>query len=104
MPPHRCATLAILLLQEIGQATVKNNNLHKKQLNGGAHPIPTHEENTLTAFKLGTATVFALAICSVQALAQAHFQNNLMPQPAEISFGSDALALNSTFAVEVPGA
>src|ERR1700721_1925714 len=26
-----------------------------------------------------------------------------MPQPAEISFGSDALALNSTFAVEVPG-
>ncbi len=57
----------------------------------------------MTAFKLGTATVFAVAICSVQALAQVHFQNNLMPQPAEISFGSDALALNSTFAVEVPG-
>ena len=68
-----------------------------------AQPIPHHEESTLTALKLGTATAIAAAICSVHAMAQVHFQNNLMPQPAEISFGSDALALNSTFAVEVPG-
>jgi hexosaminidase len=57
----------------------------------------------LTALKLGTTTAFVVAICSVQTMAQVHFQNNLMPQPAQISFGSDALALNSTFAVEIPG-
>jgi hexosaminidase len=68
-----------------------------------AQPIPPDEEIPLTAFKLGTATAFAAAICSVQAMAQVQFQNNLMPQPAEVSFSSDALALNSTFAVEVPG-
>lgn len=31
------------------------------------------------------------------------FQNRLMPQPAQISVGSGGLALDSTFAVEVPG-
>jgi hexosaminidase len=44
-----------------------------------------------------------MAICTVYATAQIKFQNNLMPQPAEMSAGSGALALNSTFTVETPG-
>lgn len=35
-------------------------------------------------------------------MAQVQFQNNLMPQPAELTAGTEGLALNSTFAVEIP--
>lgn len=45
--------------------------------------------------------VLAVTTCSAQARVQ--FQNNLMPQPTEMSLGSGALALDSTFAVAVPG-
>jgi hexosaminidase len=47
--------------------------------------------------------VLVLATCGVQVRAQMQFQNNLMPQPSEMSVDSGALALNSTFAVEIPG-
>jgi len=57
----------------------------------------------LTALRLCAATALAVAICGIPATAQIHFQNNLMPQPAEMSVGSGGLALDSTFAVEVTG-
>jgi hexosaminidase len=44
----------------------------------------------------------AIAISSATAIAQTEFVNRLMPQPSELSPGSGALALNSTFAVETP--
>jgi hexosaminidase len=47
--------------------------------------------------------VLVLATCGVQVRAQMQFQNNLMPQPSEMSVDTGALALNSTFAVEIPG-
>jgi hexosaminidase len=63
-----------------------------------------HDEvTTLTAFKLGAAAALAMSVCGIRATAQVQFQNHLMPQPAEMSIGSGGLALNSTFAVEVPG-
>jgi hexosaminidase len=42
-------------------------------------------------------------IYSIPAVALQQFQNNLMPQPAQITVDSGRLALDSTFAVEVPG-
>ncbi len=57
----------------------------------------------LTALRLCAAAALALAICGIPATAQMQFQNHLMPQPAEMSVASGALALNSTFAVEVSG-
>jgi hexosaminidase len=53
--------------------------------------------------RLGTTAALAVAICSWPASAQPQFQNHLMPQPAHMSVDSGGLALNSTFAVEVPG-
>jgi hexosaminidase len=44
------------------------------------------------------------ALCSVTMLAQAPFQNRLIPQPTEMTIGTGSLPLDSTFAVEVPGA
>ena len=58
---------------------------------------------TLTALRLGITAVLAIATCSAQVRAQIQLQNNLMPQPSEISMGSGALALDSTFAVDVSG-
>jgi hexosaminidase len=55
------------------------------------------------ALRLGMTAVLVLATCGVQVRAQMQFQNNLMPQPSEMSVDSGALALNSTFAVEIPG-
>ena len=61
----------------------------------------SHDEvSTLTTFRLATVATLAMAIGNVSA--QAQFRNNLMPQPAEMSVGSGALTLNSTFAVETP--
>ena len=63
-----------------------------------------HEEvTTLKSLRLGAAAALAIATCSISVTAQIQFQNQLMPQPAEMSIGSGALALDSTFAVEVPG-
>ncbi len=56
----------------------------------------------MTALRFGVAAVLAVATCSLSATAQVQFHNQLMPQPAEMSIGSGALELNSTFAVEVP--
>jgi hexosaminidase len=53
--------------------------------------------------RLGKAVALAAAIYGAQATAQIQFQNNLMPQPVEMSIGSDGLVLDSTFAVEVKG-
>ena len=58
----------------------------------------------MTALKLGITAVLAAFSYSAQTKAQVQFQNNLMPQPAEISIGAGALALSSTFAVDVPDA
>jgi hexosaminidase len=55
----------------------------------------------LTKLTIGATAALAIAMCGIPAAAQ--MQNQLMPQPAEMSFGSGGLALNSTFAVEVPG-
>jgi hexosaminidase len=44
----------------------------------------------------------AIAVWSATAIAQTEFVNRLMPQPAELSVGSGALVLNSTFVVETP--
>ena len=57
---------------------------------------------TLTALRFCATATLALAISGLSATAQ-QFQNHLMPQPAKISIGSGGLALDSTFAVEVPG-
>jgi hexosaminidase len=57
----------------------------------------------LAALAQGTAAVLAMFLCSTWATAQTQFQNHLMPQPAEISVGSGALTLDSTFTVETPG-
>jgi hexosaminidase len=59
--------------------------------------------NILKVLRLSATVVLAVAISSVPAAAQAQFQNHLMPQPAQMSVGSGGLALDSTFAVEVPG-
>lgn len=64
---------------------------------------PWAEVTILKALRLGAAAVLVVAIYSVSVAAQIQFQNQLMPQPAELSIGSGALALDSTFAVEVPG-
>ncbi len=57
----------------------------------------------MKSLRLGAAAALAVATCSISVTAQIQFQNQLMPQPAEMSIGSGALALDSTFAVEVPG-
>jgi hexosaminidase len=57
----------------------------------------------LTALRLNVAAALAVAIGTLPAIAQVKFENNLMPQPAEMSVNSGALTLNSTFAVEIPG-
>ncbi len=63
-----------------------------------------HEEvTTLKSLRIGAAAALAVVTCSISVTAQIQFQNQLMPQPAEMSIGSGALALDSTFAVEVPG-
>jgi len=62
-----------------------------------------HEVNPLTALRFSATAALAVAISSVPCAAQTQFQNHLMPQPAQISLGSGGLALDSTFAVEVPG-
>jgi hexosaminidase len=58
---------------------------------------------TLTALRLNVTAALAIAISALPTMAQIKFENNLMPQPAEMSVNAGALALNSTFAVEVPG-
>jgi hexosaminidase len=64
----------------------------------------SHDEViTLKASRVGRAAILAVASCGALAGAQMQFQNNLMPQPSEMSVDSGALALNSTFAVEVLG-
>jgi hexosaminidase len=50
------------------------------------------------------SALLAVATFGTQARAQMQFQNNLMPQPSQMSIGSGALALDSTFAVDVRGA
>ncbi len=69
-----------------------------------AKQISQDEVIILTALRLGMTAALAVAICGAEARAQMQFQNNLMPQPTEMSLGSGALALDSTFAVAVPGA
>src|ERR1035437_2695727 len=61
----------------------------------------SHEE--VTELRLGAIAVLAATIYSVPAIALPQFQNHLMPQPAQITVDSGGLALDSTFAVEVPG-
>lgn len=61
------------------------------------------EVKPLTALRFSAAAALAVAISSVPCAAQTQFQNHLMPQPVQISLGSGELALDSTFAVEVPG-
>jgi len=53
--------------------------------------------------RLGAIAALAAMIYSIPAVALQQFQNNLMPQPAQITVDSGRLALDSTFAVEVPG-
>jgi len=53
--------------------------------------------------RLGGIAVLAATIYSIPAIALPQFQNHLMPQPAQITVDSGGLALDSTFAVEVPG-
>jgi hexosaminidase len=55
----------------------------------------------LTKLGFGTTAALAIAMCGIPVAAQ--MQDQLMPKPAEMSLGSGWLALNSTFAVEVPG-
>ena len=57
----------------------------------------------MRTLRLGKAVALAAAIYGAQAMAQIQFQNNLMPQPVEMSIGSGGLYLDSTFAVEVKG-
>lgn len=57
----------------------------------------------MTGLNRSRIAVAAIALWSATAVAQSEFVNRLMPQPAEVSAGSGALALNSTFAVETPG-
>jgi hexosaminidase len=65
--------------------------------------IPHEEVTILKALRLSMTAALAFVIYSGTAAAQTQFQNHLMPQPAQMSIGSGGLALNSTFAVEVPG-
>jgi hexosaminidase len=58
---------------------------------------------SLKKVRLGMAAVLAFATSGALAGAQMQFQNNLMPQPSEMTADSGALALNSTFAVEIQG-
>ena len=60
-----------------------------------------HEVTILMKLRLGAQAALAIAVCGIPAAAQ--MQNQLMPQPAEMSIGSGGLALNSTFAVELSG-
>jgi len=55
----------------------------------------------LKALRLAATTALGAALYCMAVTAQT--QLHLMPQPAQVSFESGSLALDSTFAVEVPG-
>ena len=61
----------------------------------------SHMGDELKALRLAATTALGAALYCMAVTAQT--QLHLMPQPAQVSFESGSLALDSTFAVEVPG-
>ena len=61
----------------------------------------SHEGDGLKALRLATTTALGAVLYCMAVTAQT--QLHLMPQPAQVSIEFESLALDSTFAVEVPG-